>query len=77
MGVWYEFFRYDAATSKNADCVSSNYTMNNSTFDVKNTMKVLPDKKEIIMLGQAHMLNVTNPMDAKIKIKFNNVTEGK
>ena len=40
-------------------------------------MKVLPDMKEIIMLGQAHMANLTNPMEAKIKIKFNNSTEGK
>ena len=76
MGVWYEFFRYDEATTKNADCVSANYTLNNTTIEVKNTIKVLPDKTEIVMLGQARLANVTNPMEAKLKIKFNTENEG-
>ncbi|CAO1408773.1 unnamed protein product [Diamesa tonsa] len=76
LGVWYEFFRYDAGTANMADCVSSNYTLNNSTYEVKNVLKVLPDKKEIIKLGHAHMVNATNPMEAKIKITFNNSTQG-
>lgn len=38
-------------------------------------MKVLPDKTEIVMLGEARLANVTNPMEAKLKIKFN-TTEG-
>lgn len=74
LGVWYEFFRYDEATSKNVNFVSANYTLNNSIIQVKSTMKVLPVISETVMLGQARFVNVTNLMETILRT-FNSIQQ--